>query len=173
MAGLLERGWRWMWNILSPAESTSSSWERFCSNKSCREEPCWGEPGPAATWAWQDHSTARAVTAVSWRVEVPGKCFVHEFFPWGSSWLACLCDQGCSKGVRLFPAVLKAAGKRLCGLQCCTVIFCYPATGCTQLKDPAGGHRAGEWSSGCMRWGLRCYCPAVCESVVPQAAGER
>lgn len=72
---------------------------------------------------------------------MPGKCSVHEFFPWGSSWLACLCDQGCSKGVRLFPAVLKAAGKRLCGLQCCIVIFCYPATGCTQLKDPAGGHR--------------------------------
>lgn len=50
----------------------------------------------------------------------------------------------CSEGVRLFPGVLRAAGRHLCGLQCSTVAFFYPATGRTRLKDAARGHRTGE-----------------------------
>lgn len=55
---------------------------------------------------------------------------------------------GCSEGVQLFPGVLRAAGKHLRRLQCSTVPFLYPATGCTRLKNAAGGHRAGERRDG-------------------------
>lgn len=38
---------------------------------------------------------------------------------------------GCSEGAWLILGVLSAAGKHLCRLQCSTVAFFYPATGCT------------------------------------------
>lgn len=37
----------------------------------------------------------------SQRLEACGKCFVHEIFPWGSTWLVWLCGQGSRHAARL------------------------------------------------------------------------
>lgn len=71
----------------------------------------------------------------SQRLEARGKCFVHEIGEaLGSSGFVAKeagMLPGCREGVQLFPGVLRAAGKHLCGLQCSTVPFFYPETGCT------------------------------------------
>lgn len=42
-----------------------------------------------------------STTTTSQRLEARGKCFVREIFPWGSAWLAWLCEQGSRQAARL------------------------------------------------------------------------